>query len=64
MNKDIFTKILQVALFKFDGATEKEIAEYNLFNPEIIQIGVKMCEFLQSKQINTSKKEVTLKNGI
>ena len=63
MNKDNFIKILQVALFKFDGATQKEIEEYNLYNPQLIKIGIQMCDFLKAKQINIITKEVTLENG-
>lgn len=52
MNKQIFIEILECALLSFDGVQEFELIEQYGLNPSLAKIGVQLCLFLKSKQIN------------
>lgn len=50
MNKEQLIIILQSVLFTFEGAEEQEILRLNPdYNPELVQVGIKMFKFLQEK---------------
>jgi len=51
MNKKTFTSILQVALFSFDGATEKQILELNDYDLRIIKAGRSLCNYLKNLEV-------------
>lgn len=53
MNKTDFTAILQVALWRNDGLSELEIRQHlaNLCSNDIIQAGIKLCDYLNSIKI-------------
>lgn len=51
MDKSMFLEILQGALLSFDGATEKELVEkYGLY-PKLAKIGIELCSYLKSKEV-------------
>ena len=40
-------QILQTTILYFEGTTEQELIE--MINPQSVQIGIKLCKFLQEK---------------
>ena len=55
MNKEQLTTILQVCLFTFDGATKQEILAYNVYDPQFIEVGIKLCEYLQTIKVEVQQ---------
>jgi len=51
MDKETFAWILQSALLSFEGISEKEMHVQYGINPEIIKIGVLLCNYLKSKEL-------------
>lgn len=51
MNKEQLVTILQVTIFSFDGGTENEILEYNVYDPKLVKVGIKLCSYLNSIKI-------------
>lgn len=50
MNKEQLTTILQVTLFNFEGASEKDISELNPdYERSLIKIGIQLNSFLKEK---------------
>ena len=48
MNKEQCLIVLQVALFNFDGGTEKQIQELNSdYDLKLIRKGIQICEDLK-----------------
>jgi len=51
MNKEQFVIILQSALFYFDGATKEEIMSYNIYPEQLIDVGIKLSQYLNAIKI-------------
>jgi hypothetical protein len=51
MNKQTFIEILQSALLSFDGVSKTELIEQYGLNPKLVRVGVRLCDYLKSKQI-------------
>jgi len=54
MDKETFTNILQSAMLSFDGVTEDELLNKYKICPKIIRAGIKLAEYLKSKEIKKS----------
>lgn len=50
MNKKTFCEILECALLGYDGYDHKKLCE-NGFNPLIVSIGIKLCDYLKSIEV-------------
>lgn len=55
MNKETFVWILQCALLNFDGVTKQELINKYGTEPQEVDIGIKLCEYLKPKKIDTRK---------
>ena len=54
MDKEAFVEILECALLNFDGVTQNQLVEeYNL-DPRLAKIGIQLCGFLKSKNLEVS----------
>lgn len=57
MDKQTFIEILQGALLSFDGVSETELIDkYGLY-PELAKLGVQLCDYLKSKDVNLEAKQ-------
>ena len=54
MEKDDFIEILQGALLNFDNVSEEELVLKFKLNSKLAKIGVQLCGYLRSKNVNTN----------
>jgi len=52
VNKQTFACILQCALLSKDGVSENDMIFNYSLNPQLVKIGIKLCDYLNSIQLN------------